>query len=265
MTAQWPHLTWGNPHHPPLLMLHGFLGSSYDWHGIAKKLSHNYFCIAPDLPGHGEHTHRALDETLNLTRAASELIVWLKAENWTPLIGLGYSLGGRVLLNVAVHNPAQFHALILEGTNPGIDHLDERAARLKWDQANAKKLLLNGIQLFIDDWYDLEIFKSLHRDPDFLSRTKASRLENDSDWMAKLVVDFSPGNNPSLWDQLDRLTMPTLVLAGELDAKYRLLSQEIIKKLTGEIQLIEDAGHNTHLEKPEEFLSVIDTFLSEFH
>ena len=43
----------GDPHRPAILFLHGFLGSSADWAGTISALDERFYCVAPDLPGHG--------------------------------------------------------------------------------------------------------------------------------------------------------------------------------------------------------------------
>ena len=47
-------LTCGNPRQPPLIFFHGFLVSKEDWEGMLPFFQDRFFCIAYDLPGHGQ-------------------------------------------------------------------------------------------------------------------------------------------------------------------------------------------------------------------
>jgi 2-succinyl-6-hydroxy-2,4-cyclohexadiene-1-carboxylate synthase len=71
------------------------------------------------------------------------------------------------------------------------------------------------------------------------------------------------GRQPSLWSQLDTIYLPVLLLAGELDEKYVALARQMEAALPqAQLQVFSDAGHNIHLEKPENFTDHVLAFLA---
>ncbi|HWR98007.1 MAG TPA: alpha/beta fold hydrolase, partial [Candidatus Methanoperedens sp.] len=88
---------------PALLLLHGFMGSRRDWDPLVALLSRSHRCIAVDLPGHGEAGAPA-DETLwTPGGCVAALAAILRAAGGGAVAG--YSLGGRLALQLAVEHP----------------------------------------------------------------------------------------------------------------------------------------------------------------
>lgn len=80
----------GSLEKPPLLFLHGFLGSKEDWREVAVHLQETHCCYAIDLPGHGESQQQShILESLFTTYLSLKL---------PPCPLIGYSLGGRLAL-----------------------------------------------------------------------------------------------------------------------------------------------------------------------
>src|SRR5919206_4942182 len=130
---------FGSPKNPDVLCLHGFMGSSADWQDVASAIGDRAFCIAPDLPGHGgslglppgayttEGTARAVIRTLDELEARRPVIV-------------GYSMGGRLALYLALRYPERCAGLFLESSSPGLQGAGEREKRRAADQEKAKRL-----------------------------------------------------------------------------------------------------------------------------
>jgi len=115
---------------------------------------------------------------------------------------------------------------------------------------------------FVEQWYQLELFRSLQTQPELLDSIKVRRKKNDPRWAAKIIRELSPGRQPSLWDRLDSLPMPTLLLAGALDPTYTTMVTQMGQKIAqATIEIVPDAGHNIHLEQPETFSRIMRSFL----
>jgi 2-succinyl-6-hydroxy-2,4-cyclohexadiene-1-carboxylate synthase len=70
------------------------------------------------------------------------------------------------------------------------------------------------------------------------------------------------GSQPSWWDQLHRFTRPVLLITGKEDAKFCRIAAEMEKQLQyAAWTVIPNAGHNTHLEQPAEFIRAVHHFL----
>src|SRR5690625_6877126 len=71
---------------------------------------------------------------------------------------LGYSMGGRTSLSFANYYPEKINSLILESASPGIADPFERQRRKEADKALAEKILIEGVEAFVDYWEDLPLF-----------------------------------------------------------------------------------------------------------
>jgi 2-succinyl-6-hydroxy-2,4-cyclohexadiene-1-carboxylate synthase len=253
----------GRPSQPRLVFFHGFMGSGYDWKEMITYFSRQYYCIAPDLPGHGKTVVDPPDLIPDWKSLALTISHFIKAQSEQPVIGTGYSMGGRLALYLAVTFPAIFKALILESASPGLKTAGERRARLQHDRALAAKMEKSDFNNFLQDWYHQPLFLSLTEHDGFDRLLKMRGKQNPVQLAAALRL-MSSGRQPSLWKQLDEIDIPLLLMTGEADLKYsRLLSQ--MKKLCrhGVLHIVPQTGHNIHFENPLVFLEYMSNFLNQ--
>ncbi|RMF04631.1 MAG: 2-succinyl-6-hydroxy-2,4-cyclohexadiene-1-carboxylate synthase [Chloroflexi bacterium] len=262
MTTHWPVEIVGNARNPALLFLHGFMGSSRDWLTIAATLADEYFCILPDLPGHGTNTHLSLDAALDFDILCVGLEQLLGGLSLQQATWVGYSMGGRAALYFAVKYPHRVEKLVIESANPGIENPVERDKRAALDDRRALQLLAGGMDSFVESWYNLELFASLKRFPQLWEPTKKQRKLNNPQWAAKIIRELSPGRQPSLWPHLSGLNMPVLLLAGGLDEKYTALVGQMEAMIpAATVHVVPNAGHNIHLEQPQDFAGRLKRFV----
>jgi len=75
---------------------------------------------------------------------------------------------------------------------------------------------------------------------------------------------FSSGKMTSLWDELSNLNFPTLLITGSMDIKYEFIASRMTKIFPiSEHATLQNAGHNVHLEKPKEFIKLVNNFLEK--
>lgn len=259
----WPYQTLGQRTNPPLVFLHGFMGTGTDWLPIANRCAGRFFCLMPDLPGHGGNTNFPISQPLNFEVVANGLNRLLEQLEFDQINLAGYSMGGRLALYTALKFPQKITALILESSNPGLVEAQARQERAEVDDNRAGTLLKIGIESFVDHWYELQLFSSLKKQPHLFDETKNKRKQNKTRWMAKVISELSPGRQPPLWHRLDALPMPVLLVAGALDSTYaRLMTRMGTNIPQAKVEIIPDAGHNTHLEQPGLFAEVLTTFLT---
>ena len=68
---------------------------------------------------------------------------------------------------------------------------------------------------------------------------------------------------PSLWDVLPNIQTRTLIIAGELDAKFVEIGKEMAAMLPqAELHIVSGAGHTVHLERPQLWVEAVDEFIS---
>ena len=181
-------------------------------------------------------------------------------EGWAVL---GYSMGGRVALHLALAAPERVASLVLEGASPGIADGDERRQRQEADWALAARIEREGIGPFVDYWEALPLFASQRRLPDGVQAgLRAGRLATVPLGLANSLRAAGAGAQEALHERLGALAMPVLLIAGEWDEKYRQLMGEMAGYLPRpRMAIIEGAGHAAHLEQPERFATAVAGFL----
>ena len=246
---------------PPLLFLHGFMGSCHDFSPLIEQLESQFYCVGLDLPGHGQTQVLGNEECYQMDAIASSLIQVLDQLNLSPCHLLGYSMGGRLALYLALHYPNAFQTVILESTSPGLQTAQERVQRLQQDHAIARRLETEKLESIVDWWYDQPLFKSLKDDPSFEPMLHRRR-QNNPDELARSLRQISTGKQPSLWEKIPSLDLPCLWVVGEQDKKFMSLGLQIHLLNPGiQLQPLVSTGHNIHLESPNAFAQVIRQFI----
>lgn len=235
---------------PPVVLVHGFSQTRHSWGPLLPHLGGRSL-VLPDLPGHGSAGHDGAD----LTETAR-----LVAETGGRAVYIGYSMGGRVALRLALDHPEAVLALVLIGTTAGIDEPAERAERRRSDEALADRIEQDGTRTFLDGWVAQPLFDNLVIDPFDLAQRQANRPNG----LAASLRHAGTGTmEPPWWAELAHITCPTLVLAGEQDLKFSALGHRLADGIGTEatVALVPEAGHAAHLEQPTATASIIGAFL----
>ena len=171
-------------------------------------------------------------------------------------------MGGRIALAGAVLRPGRVSGLILESASPGLPGENERRARRRADDALAEGILRGGMEAFVDHWMGLPLFATQGKlPPKIREANRERRLKNNPEALAACLRGLGTGAQPSFWDDLPGLRVPTLVLAGEEDQKFSTLARRMAEMMQGsELRLIPRAGHSIHLENPFAWLAAVRTF-----
>jgi 2-succinyl-6-hydroxy-2,4-cyclohexadiene-1-carboxylate synthase len=248
---------------PPLLLLHGFTGSTRSWGAHVPVFARVRRVIAVDLIGHGRSDAPAAWQRYSMERCVEDVFALLDALSVDRFDLLGYSMGGRVALQLAVAAPDRIGRLIVESGSPGLATAAERAARIAADEELALLIERDGLAAFVDLWERLPLFASQTSLPaEVQERVRAQRLESDPRGLANSLRGMGTGRQSSLWDRLPGLHIPALLLAGALDAKYCDLAQQMVAQLPlARAMVILGAGHTTHLERPDVFQAMVLDFL----
>ena len=100
----------------PVLLLHGFSGSSQDWRQVAADWSSSFQVIVPDLRGHGRSG--LLAGPFRHRDAAGDVLALLDHLGIRACKGVGISAGGNVLLHMATRHPARVGAMAIVSATP---------------------------------------------------------------------------------------------------------------------------------------------------
>jgi 2-succinyl-6-hydroxy-2,4-cyclohexadiene-1-carboxylate synthase len=246
---------------PAVLFLHGFMGSKAEWTGVTNALDCEFRCVAVDLPGHGVSTGLP-DERYTVEGAAEAVLRVLDRLEIPRAVLVGYSMGGRLALYLALRHPDRCAGLFLESASPGLEDAGERAARCRADEGKAALLEGGDLRGFLHYWYRQPLFAPLARDEDLLRRTIEDKTRNDPAELAKSLQGMGTGRQPSLWGELPDLRVPALAVAGGLDEKFVGISRRMASINAGmRSAVVPDAGHNVHAEAPGAYLSLLGSFL----
>ncbi len=243
---------------PTVVMLHGFTGSGDNWLPIAQHV--NTRAVMPDLLGHGFTASPSDAAHYAMEHASQDIAALIEAISpHTPVVLVGYSMGGRLALHIALTYPKLVRHLILESASPGLATAAEREARVKSDEALAAQIERDGIESFVSYWQALPLFASQRRLPESARQAlHAQRLRNNPIGLANSLRGMGTGAQPSLWDRLGELAMPVTLLAGELDTKFVHINREMAAHIPqAELHVIAGAGHIIHLEQPGGYLHLL--------
>lgn len=247
----------------PALLAHGFTGSAGAWgEGLLAALAVELRVIAVDLLGHGASSRPRDSCRYALPEQVADLCEVLDACGTREALWLGYSMGGRIALTAAHQCPERVCGLVLEGASPGLAQPAERAARVASDAALAERLERLGIEGFVDGWMAQPHFATQERiGPVRLAAERERRLRNDPRALAACLRGAGTGAQASLWERLGEIDIPTLLLVGDDDGKFRELAGAMARALPRAVrQGIPGAGHATHLEHPEAFTRAVCRF-----
>ena len=249
---------------PALLLLHGFTGSLVSWAQLVSCFSLHFTTVSVDLPGHGlssAPTSPARHAHEQVTSDLASLMAQLGLHRFHLL---GYSMGGRLALALALSQPQRLRTLVLESASPGLADAGERAARRLQDESLARHIELEGVRNFVAYWEQLPMFASQRQlTAEIRRKVREQRLKNSARGLAGSLRGAGTGAQASYWSQLPQLRIPTLLLTGALDTKFCAVAARMAAANPGfRTQQIVDAGHCIHLEQPQHYQCAVLGFLN---
>lgn len=260
---RWEVRTRGTGH--PLLLLHGFTGRGAAWGTHAAVFARSFRTIVMDLPGHGRTGIHADLARNGVEGTADDLALILERLGAAPSSVLGYSLGARVALRLAVAHPETVARLVLESPSAGLASAAERSSRRRADAALAGALERDGIEAFVAGWERQPIFASHATLPARrAARLHRLRLRNQAAGLASSLRAAGQGAMEPLHGRLGAVRAPTLVIAGALDSVGRTRAEVVAAGVPGaRFAIIDGAGHTPHEERPRRFRRLVLDFLLE--
>jgi 2-succinyl-6-hydroxy-2,4-cyclohexadiene-1-carboxylate synthase len=218
---------------------------------VAADLAHHYEVVRVDAPGHGRSASLAHDmvEGARLLGQAGGTATYI-----------GYSMGARLCLHLALARPQQVSALVLIGGTAGIEDPTERRTRRRDDEALAVELEQVGVAEFVRRWLARPLFAGL----DETTAGVGARLENTVAGLAASLRLAGTGAQEPLWARLSELAVPVLAVAGEKDDAFRARAEAMAAAIgpNAEVAVVPGAGHAAHSEAPEAFLAIVHRFLA---
>ncbi|MGH9128971.1 MAG: alpha/beta fold hydrolase [Acidimicrobiales bacterium] len=249
-----------------VVLVHGFTQTARSWGTVAATLAGaGHEVVLPDAPGHGGSADIAAD----LATGAR-----LLGEAGGGATYVGYSMGARLCLHLALAQPELVERLVMLGATAGIEDPAARAARRRADETLADSLdpppgsegdpvgePAARLDAFLDEWLARPLFATLPPQAAGLD----DRRRNTPAGLASSLRLAGTGTQESLWDRLHELAMPTLVMAGALDAAFAARAARMVAAIgpNATLALLPGAGHAAHLEQPGAFAGELFRFVGE--
>jgi 2-succinyl-6-hydroxy-2,4-cyclohexadiene-1-carboxylate synthase len=291
-------------HGRPVLFLHGFTGSGLSWAGIAGLGSRvraivpdlpghggtgwesDPEAVASGGAATGAGPERAtgavatidagrpdavppdsppdLRPRASVERTADDLAAIVRGLGAPRVDVVGYSMGARIALRLAVAHPDAVGRLVLEAPSAGIADPAARAARAATDAERARLLVREGVEAFAARWEAEPVLAGEGALPaDVRTRQAAIRRSHAPLGLAASLVYGGQGAMEPLHDRLTAVVAPTLVVAGS-DDPVRARAEEVAAAIPGaRLAVIPGAGHAPHLERPDRFHALLFDFLTE--
>jgi pimeloyl-ACP methyl ester carboxylesterase len=251
---------FGGEGKPPLVILHGLLGSSRNWTSTGKLLARSFAVFALDLRGHGDSPWAPPPEhDYSFPSLAADVAAWLEAKGMEQPILLGHSLGGKVAMRLAVDTPACCRALVVADIAPrdyAPHHVEAFAAMRALDlaslasRAEAEEKLKAQLQ---DQNLARFLITNLGRETNGGFRWRID-LEGLAAALPQLArSSLQPG---------ETYAGPALFLSGEHSAFIRDSDRSLIAAHfpRHQISTLGGAGHNLHVDQPEAFVAAVENF-----
>ena len=236
-------LKYGSEKNPPLLFIHGFLGCAEDFCPIIRHLKGDYHCLSIDLP-------KDCPTCSNLFPYMCSQIIPI-FQKYSPVCAIGYSLGGRILFELAKKKKIDIPLIILS-SHLGLKSEKEKKERYQKDFEWADSLKKMPFEKFLNKWYGQPLFERLRLQKSVFQAMLERRKKYSVSPFLPISLSIA---NQTCFDPISYLK-PILFLYGEKDIKYRDLysSLPLAEEIPG-------ASHCLHLEKPIYISKIIQTFL----
>ena len=213
-----------------VVLVPGFTQTASSWDGVAPVVREEHeVVVAPiRLRATFEETARALGD------AGAGVYV-------------GYSMGARLCLRLALDRPEVVQGLVLVSGTAGITDPAERDERIASDEALARSVERDGVEAFLRRWLAQPMFASVPHDAPGLR----DRHLLPAGYLAGCLRRLGTGRMEPLWDRLRELRMPVALVTGKQDAKYERLAGLMLERMGPQVEHVRlDCGHAVPLEQP---------------
>ena len=236
----------------PLVLVHGFLGSSKMWKPQIDFFKHHFRVITPDLPGFGRSnkakSHNSIQSIANL------LLDCLEGKKIDKFHLLGHSMGGMIVQEMAKKSGGKISKLVCYSTGP----MGEMPGRFETVDQSRENIKKNGLEVtaksIAQTWFVLgEKAKYFDLCLEAGKQTSIKAADN-----ALIAI-----KNWNGVENLQDIKNNTLIIWGDKDKSYNLEQAQTLEKniSNSNLMIFKGCAHNVHLEQPDQFNHTIKDFL----
>ncbi len=244
---------------PDLVLSHGWGLHGGIWQAVIKALQDHYRLTVIDLPGHGHSPTPAGGFDLN---RLSQLMLDAAPEN---SIWIGWSLGGMASLNAALHWPQQIDKVVMVAAQP------QFVQTADWPHATPS----NNLAAFTDNltkntsqtlkrFLGLQV-RGIAGEKEMLRGIRDIVEQRPLPQTEALRLGLEILNSTNLRPQLKQLQCPIQFILGERDMLVPIATADKIQQLLPQarIDIMTEAGHTPFLSHTEQFLTLLEDFISQ--
>jgi 2-succinyl-6-hydroxy-2,4-cyclohexadiene-1-carboxylate synthase len=226
---------------PRVVLVPGFTQTVASWRGVRRVLEESCEVAPVDVPARDTFSATAISIGMQGRRAAY----------------VGYSMGGRLALRLALDRPQLVSALVLVSATAGIEDETARQERIAADEVLAESIARDGVDAFLEHWLAQPLFATVPADAPGL-RERHSLSER---YLAHCLRVLGTGAMEPMWDRLSELTMPVALVTGKSDAKFEKTALSMLERMRTDVVHVRlDGGHSLPLEQP----AVLGGFIASF-
>ena len=236
----------------PLVLVHGFLGSSDMWGPQINFFKNNFRVIAPALPGFGNSSD--INSCNSIECMAKSILNLLEKKGIKDFNLLGHSMGGMIVQEIAKIAGDKILKLICYGTGPR----GNIPGRFETIDQSRKKLKINGLKNTANRIAQTWFIKGDKAKYFFLCEEAGKKTSIEAADNGLLAMQN--------WDgvkNLKNIKNETLIIWGDHDKVYNFNQVETLCNNipNSDLKVIKNSSHNAHLEKPDEFNIIVEEFL----
>ena len=236
----------------PLVLVHGFLGSSKMWKPQIDFFKDHFRIITPDLPGFGKSnkakSHNSIQSIANL------LINCLEEKKIHKFHLLGHSMGGMIVQEMAKKVGDKISKLVCYSTGPR----GEMPGRFETVDESRENLQKSGLETMARNIAKTWFIKG--ENAKYFDVCIEIGKQTSMDAVDNSLVAFKNWNGV---DTLKNIKNETLIIWGDQDKSYNFEQVQTLEKNIENSKLIifKNCAHNVHLEQPDQFNKTIKDFL----
>ena len=236
----------------PLVLVHGYLGSSEMWTLQKEYLSKYFRVIAPALPGFGE-SYKA-KSLCSINEMAKIVFKCLDDKKINDFHLMGHSMGGMIVQEMANISQEKINKLICFATG-SIGNIPDRFESI---DVSIERLKKEGIEETVKRIPPKWFVEGSNSKYYYLCKNAVKETTEETAHNALNAM-----KNWNGFDNLKNIKNQTLIIWGDKDASYNFKQVDTLNKniLNSKIEVFKDCCHNVHLEQPQKFNEIVKNFL----
>ena len=239
-----------------MLLLHGLGSTKADWDFQKEAFSKAFRVIAPDLRGHGNSTKPESIKEYGISHCGEDMKLLLQTLNIEKCTVVGFSMGGAIAFDMAVKYPSLFHKMVIVNTAPDFNNLGEFGEQMIEERTNLLKS--EGMLAMAK-----KVSEGMFPDSDQIELQKIFYNRASKNELKPYFNSFITLMEWGLGDEIEKITIPSLVIASEYD--YTPIDSKVkyVEKMkNARLEIIKNSRHGVTMDQPLEFNKVILNFMN---